>query len=171
MAEKSKNESKAAKPKAKPAPSSGKSDASQKTIVRVKGADIVSTKTLGKALMGIHGVSYNLAGAIVHVSGLDPKMTVDNLTEKDIDKIEAIIDDPVKHGVPGWYVNRRNDYVTGEDKHLSGSDIRLTLRDDVNRLRKIRAYRGIRHELGLPLRGQRTKSSFRKSGVATRKKK
>ncbi len=142
-----------------------------KNIIRIKGTDVVSDKKLGIALTAITGVDYNLSRAILHVAGMDYNSLVDDLSEKDIEKLEAIIDAPTKSGIPAWLLNRRNDYVTGDDMHLTGSDIRLTLRDDVNRLRKIRAYRGIRHELGLPVRGQRTKSSFRKGGVASRKKK
>jgi small subunit ribosomal protein S13 len=50
----------------------------------------------------------------------------------------------------------------------------MALREDLNRLRKTRSYRGIRHELGLPVRGQRTKSSFRTGrtiGVSRKKAK
>ena len=142
-----------------------------KNIIRIKGTDVVSNKIISIGLTAITGVDYNLSRAVLHVAGIDHNAKVETLSEKDIEKIENVIDNPVKSGIPGWYVNRRNDYVSGEDIHLSGSDIRLTLRDDINRLRKVRAYRGIRHELGLPVRGQRTKSSFRKGGVASRKKK
>ncbi|NOQ56400.1 MAG: 30S ribosomal protein S13 [Nanohaloarchaea archaeon] len=142
-----------------------------KNIIRIKGTDIFSDKKLSIGLTAITGVDYNLSRAVLHVGGFDQNSLVESLSEKDIEKIETIIETPTKFGIPAWLVNRRNDYVTGDDMHLIGSDIRLTLRDDINRLRKIRAYRGIRHELGLPVRGQRTKSSFRKGGVASRKKK
>ena len=142
-----------------------------KNIIRIKGTDVVSDKIVGIGLTAITGVDYNLSRAVLYVAEIDHNSKVETLTEKDIEKIENIIDNPVKSGIPSWYVNRRNDYVSGDDRHLTGSDIRLMLRDDINRLRKIRAYRGIRHELGLPVRGQRTKSSFRRSGVASRKKK
>ena len=57
------------------------------------------------------------------------------------------------------------DYVTGEDIHLIESDLDMTLRDDLNRMKKTRSYKGRRHEVGLPVRGQRTKSTFRKSAT------
>ncbi|MBW6461584.1 MAG: 30S ribosomal protein S13 [DPANN group archaeon] len=142
-----------------------------KNIIRIKGTDVVSAKKLGIGLTAITGVDYNLSRAIIHVAGMDYNQLVESVSEKDIERIETIIDTPIKFGIPAWLLNRRNDYVTGNNIHLTGSDIRLTLRDDINRLRKIRAYKGIRHELGLPVRGQRTKSSFRKGGVASRKKK
>ena len=44
----------------------------------------------------------------------------------------------------------------------AGTDIELRLRDEINIMKKIRSYRGIRHELGLPARGQRTRANNRK---------
>jgi small subunit ribosomal protein S13 len=71
-----------------------------------------------------------------------------------------------------WMLNRQKDLVTGENKHLLGQDILLTLREDLNTLKKIRCYRGIRHERGLKVRGQRTKSTGRRgSTIGVSKKK
>jgi small subunit ribosomal protein S13 len=72
--------------------------------------------------------------------------------------------------------NRQKDFDEGEDKHISASDLRLRKDFDVKRLRKIKAYRGIRHAAGLPVRGQRTKANFRKNrkksgAVGVKKKK
>lgn len=69
-------------------------------------------------------------------------------------------------------LNRQKDLATGENKHLLGQNILLTLREDLNTLKKIRCYRGIRHERGLKVRGQRTKSTGRRgSTIGVSKKK
>jgi small subunit ribosomal protein S13 len=69
-------------------------------------------------------------------------------------------------------LNRQFDPITGENKHLLGQDIILTLKEDLNDLKKSRAYRGLRHERGLKVRGQRTKSTGRRgSTIGVRKKK
>jgi len=57
--------------------------------------------------------------------------------------------------------NHRKDYETGNDIHLTGSEIDMRLRDEINIMKKIRSYRGIRHERGLRARGQRTRSNNR----------
>ena len=57
--------------------------------------------------------------------------------------------------------NRPKDVYTGETKHLIGVDVNLTRDEDINLMRKIRCYRGIRHETGQKVRGQRTKSTGR----------
>jgi small subunit ribosomal protein S13 len=57
--------------------------------------------------------------------------------------------------------NRPKDLYTGAKRHLLGADVSMTVDDDINLLKKIRAYRGIRHETGQKVRGQRTKSTGR----------
>ncbi|MBC7111537.1 MAG: 30S ribosomal protein S13, partial [Methanothermobacter sp.] len=94
------------------------------------------------------------------------------LSDEEIERLEEAIKNPAKYNIPSWMINRRNDYETGEDKHLIESDLEMCLREDLNRMRKTRSYKGRRHELGLPVRGQRTKSTFRKgSSVGVRRKK
>jgi small subunit ribosomal protein S13 len=58
-------------------------------------------------------------------------------------------------------MNRPKDVYTGESRHLFGNDVSLTREEDVNIMRKIRCYKGIRHETGQKVRGQRTKSAGR----------
>ena len=71
-----------------------------------------------------------------------------------LEKIEEI--------APGWMLNHRKDIDTGKDIHLISSDVDLRLRDDINLLKMIRSYRGVRHESGLSVRGQRTRANNRK---------
>ena len=62
---------------------------------------------------------------------------------------------------PEWAINRQNDYESGADMHLIGNDLELTQKDDINRMKMIRCYRGIRHETHHKVRGQRTRSNGR----------
>ena len=72
---------------------------------------------------------------------------------------------------PVWMLNRRKDKLSGEDKHLLKTDLKLQKEIDVKDLQKIRSYRGARHQAGLPVRGQRTRSNFRRGKtVGVRKK-
>lgn len=50
---------------------------------------------------------------------------------------------------------------SGEDIHYIGTEVEITLKEDLNRLKKVRSYRGVRHENNLPVRGQRTRSNGR----------
>jgi small subunit ribosomal protein S13 len=141
-------------------------------IVRLFGTDLRGDRTVELALTGIKGIGIMMARAIAHIINVSPQEKLGNLPDEKIEEIEEIINHPHEHGLPSWMLNRRRDYATGQDIHIVGADLIISLREDLNRLRKIRSYRGIRHELGLPVRGQRTKSSFRKGrtiGVSRRK--
>ena len=75
--------------------------------------------------------------------------------------------------IPDYLLNRRGDFKTNENKQLVSSDLELQKEFDIKRLKKIKSYRGYRHASGLPLRGQGTKSNFRKNkkkGAGIKKK-
>lgn len=144
-----------------------------KYLIRISRTDIDGNKKLIMALQDIYGIGEAMARAIVRVTKLDPNKLAGYLTEEEVKKIEEVLADPAKFGIPSWMFNRRKDYVTGEDKHVIEGDLIVVKQEDINRLKRIRCYRGIRHELGLPVRGQRTRSTFRRGqtvGVSRRKK-
>lgn len=143
-----------------------------KHMVRIARKDIDGNKTMGNALTSVKGVGKALSRAIIMSAGYDLNQRIGYLSDEEIERLEEAIKNPAKYNIPSWMVNRRNDYETGEDKHLIESDLDMCLREDLNRMRKTRSYKGRRHELGLPVRGQRTKSTFRKgSSVGVRRKK
>ena len=142
-------------------------------VVRVLGYDLDGNKKIYHALINVKGISHNYARAILRALNYDENKLLKEFSEEELEKLEDCAKNPSKYGIPSWMYNRRKDYATGEDKHIIGNDIDLMVKEDINRLRKIRAYRGIRHELGLPVRGQRTKTSFRHGrtvGVQRKKK-
>jgi small subunit ribosomal protein S13 len=63
--------------------------------------------------------------------------------------------------VPLWMLNRQRDLETGDELHLTGQQVSLTLEDDINRLRTMKCYRGVRHASGNKVRGQRGRSNGR----------
>lgn len=130
-------------------------------VVRIASTDLDGDTQVVVALSKIKGVGYNLGKAIIHVAGIKDGTILKELSEDKITRIEKIIEDPVAAGIPSWAINRQKDYVSGKNLHLVGADLAIMIRDDINRLKKIRSYRGIRHETGQPTRGQRTRSSFR----------
>lgn len=144
-----------------------------KSMVRILDTDIDGRKPTATALTRVKGIGPVLAMGIVHTAGVPPGKKIGELSDDEIATIQKIVESPCDHGFPSWMVNRRKDYETGGNRHLFGSELLITLREDLNRLKKIRSYRGVRHEQGLPVRGQRTKSSFRTGttiGVKKKKK-
>jgi small subunit ribosomal protein S13 len=94
---------------------------------------------------------------------IDPNAITGKLSAEEILKLEDVIRNPAKFNCPSWMMNRRKDYETGQDMHIITTDLNLTTDDDLKRMKKIRSYKGVRHMIGQPVRGQRTKSNFRKN--------
>ncbi|MCS7110602.1 MAG: 30S ribosomal protein S13 [Candidatus Caldarchaeum sp.] len=130
-------------------------------IVRVMNTDVDGTLKIPYALANVKGIGVNLGYAVARVAGIDPQMRIGNLSEKQIEKIELIAKNPVKHGIPAWMVNRRFDPVTGENRHLVGADLDLAVKEDIQTMMRTKSWKGIRHSLGLKVRGQRTRTTGR----------
>jgi len=139
-------------------------------LIRVLGKDIRGDAKVGSALTKINGISWSVANAICKILELDRKEKIQDVSKERITDIEEFIKNP---NVPSFLKNRQNDLETGDDKHISGADLKLRREFDIKRLKKIRSYKGIRHNANLPVRGQRTKGNFRrnrKKSVAAAKK-
>jgi len=132
-----------------------------KYIVRIAATDINGELKTAYGLAEIKGVGVNLAYSICRVLGIDPNMKIGYLTEDEIKKIEDLLSDPSKYDIPSWVYNRRKDYTTGKDMHLIGADLIYYVKQDIEREKKIKSWRGIRHALGLKVRGQRTRTTGR----------
>jgi len=132
----------------------------EERIVRILSKDIEGKMKLYVGLTKIKGVSWAMSNAVCKILGIDKNKTIGELSEKEIKDITEFLKNPK---VPVFLVNRRFDFETGEDKHLIGNDLDLRKDFDIKRLKNIRSYRGLRHQMGLPSRGQRTKAHFRKN--------
>jgi len=132
-------------------------------IVRIVNTDIKGEKKVLMGLQRIKGIGYMFSNFICFSSKVDPNTIIGLLTEDQIQKLEDVIRNPAKYNCPDWMMNRRNDYESGQDMHLITTDWDLTIDNDIKRMKKIKSYKGVRHMLGQPVRGQRTKSNFRKN--------
>ncbi|MFX1261235.1 MAG: 30S ribosomal protein S13 [Promethearchaeota archaeon] len=130
-------------------------------IVRVAGRDIDGQENLLQGLTRISGVGLRLSKAILLQLKLNPYSRLGYLTDDQISKIEKIVKDPVGIGLPHWYVNRSRDRTSGRNLHLTGPDLDFAHRSDIDRLKRIRSWRGVRHSLGLKVRGQHTRTTGR----------
>jgi small subunit ribosomal protein S13 len=133
-------------------------------IVRIANTDLDGEKALVHGLTGIKGVGMHMSTLVADATGIDRYVKIGDLTDAQIEKIKETLENLNKKA-PGWMLNRRKDYDTGENIHLISSDIDMRLRDEINIMKKIRSYKGVRHESGLPVRGQRTRAHGR-SGLA-----
>lgn len=139
-------------------------------MIRILSEDIEGGMTVYAGLTKIKGISWSLANAVCKVLKIDKNRKAGSLTDVEVKKISDFIKNP---RIPSFIFNRRFDFDTGKDRHLTGTDLELQKEFDIKRLKKIKSYRGIRHSANLPVRGQRTKSNFRKNkakGAGIKKK-
>ena len=131
-------------------------------IVRVVYKDLPGDKPVQWALSELKGVGPSFARAAALAVGVNPSEKLGALDEETVKKLEEVLKDPARYGFPSWMLNRRKDYETGKDLHLLGPELEMAVEGDIALERKIRSRRGIRHELGLPVRGQRTRTTGRR---------
>lgn len=130
-------------------------------IVRIVDRDLDGSLKVAYALTGLKGIGINLAQMILKKAGIDPDMRLGFLTESEIESLSDIIQNPSKYDIPEWALNRRKDLETGENLHLLGADLELRVKSDIDLMKRIKCWKGVRHALGLRVRGQRTKTTGR----------
>ncbi|MFP4170874.1 MAG: 30S ribosomal protein S13 [Methanomassiliicoccales archaeon] len=131
-----------------------------KYIVRLADTDIDGEKGIGVALQGVKGVGKRVAEIVVKKAQVDSGQKIGYLPDDKLEVLENLIQN-YGEVAPPWALNRQNDYESGDDLHIVGGDLEMVRKDDINRLKMIRSYRGIRHESGQKVRGQRTRANGR----------
>lgn len=120
---------------------------------RVVGVDIPDNKRLEISLTYLYGIGLKLSNEIMARLGLDPNMRAHKLTQDDIARLNGLL----------------------QAEYMVEGDLRRQVQNNIKRLISIHSYRGLRHRLGLPVRGQRTKTNSRtrkgrRKTVANKKK-
>ncbi len=136
-----------------------------KHIVRILNTDLEGKKQVHMALTGIKGVGRRAASIFTAKAGVDPYATLGLLPDEQIDALKKVIEGDVSTVMPVWMLNHRGDMTTGSDLHIMGMDLTMKLREDLDLMKKMRSYKGIRHERGLRVRGQRTRSTGRTGAI------
>jgi small subunit ribosomal protein S13 len=133
-------------------------------FVRIGQTDLDGTKSVERSLSDMDGIGRRAARIICEKAGVDRRATFGALEDDDI---EAVVDlvDGFADEVPAWMANHRNDFFAGETTHEVGNDLELTRRQDINRMKMIDSYKGVRHKRGQKVRGQRTRSTGRTEGT------
>ena len=122
-------------------------------MARISGVDLPREKRVEIGLTYIYGIGRTSSNSILAAAGVNPDTRVRDLTDEDVKKISAVID---------------------ETQTVEG-DLRRQIAMDIKRLQEIGCYRGVRHRKSLPVRGQKTKTNARtrkgpKRTVANKKK-
>lgn len=131
-------------------------------IVRIAGKDLDGERSIELALADLKGIGQRLAQIITRRLEIDGKKKIGDLPEEETEKIREYVESKSYEGVPVWAMNHRNEVVSGDDFNLVSNDLDIMIQDDINYMKKMKSYRGMRHEMGKKVRGQRTRSNGRK---------
>ena len=144
-------------------------------IVRIADTDLDGKKHILIALRKIKGVGIMYANFACNTADVDKTKKAGYLSVEEVKKLEDVVKNPLRYGAPEWILNRRNAPETGHDSHLLTANLMFAKENDIKAMKKTKSYKGLRHVWGLTVRGQKTKSNFRrnkgKSSLGVQKKK
>merc|ERR1712194_269490 len=113
------------------------------------------------ALTSIKGIGRRMANLICKKCDIDMDTRAGELSTDEVNKIVAVMGSPLQFKVPVWMLNRRKDFKDGKSTHNSTNMLDGGLRNDLERMKRCRNHRGLRHYWGLKVRGQHTKTTGR----------
>lgn len=131
-------------------------------IVRIANTDLDGNKKTADAIRKIKGIGFSFSNAVCQLAQVDGAKKAGNLAAEEVKRIDEAIAS-ASRVVPAWMLNRRKDLEDGTDKHLIGTDLTVAQESDIRLMKQIRSYKGVRHSIGAPVRGQRTRSNFRRN--------
>ncbi len=136
-----------------------------KFIVRISGKDLNGSLKLVQGISKIRGIGPNLAQYILNSLNIDGNIRIGAINNTQIEQIEKVLESPNSLQLPSFLRNRQKDMDSGKDIHLTGVDLAFSLKNELDRERALQSWRGVRHSLGLKVRGQRTRCTGRGGGA------
>merc|ERR1711956_189999 len=141
-------------------------------ILRVMNTNIDGKRNIQYAITNIKGVGRRYANLVLKKADIDLTKRAGELSEEDVEKIITIMQNPRQYKIPNWFLNRQKDIKDGKTGQVMANFLDNIFREDLERLKKIRAHRGLRHYWGVRVRGQHTKTTGRRGrtvGVSKKK--
>merc|ERR1712098_488393 len=141
-------------------------------ILRIMNTNIDGRRKSMFAITAIKGIGRRFSNVVCKKASIDLKKRAGELTEEEVDRVLTVMSNPRQYKIPDWFLNRQKDIKDGKYSQVMANALDNKLREDLERLKKIRAHRGLRHFWGLRVRGQHTKTTGRRGrtvGVAKKK--
>ena len=142
-----------------------------KFILRIYNTNIDGKQKIPYAIRNIRGIGRRFANLVTQKAGLNIHDRAGDLSEEQIQKIVNICDHPLDHGIPEWFLNRRNDPRDGNTTQQIANGIDTKLREDLEKMKRMRLHKGLRHYFGYKVRGQHTCSTGRRGKIVGVEKK
>ncbi|KAK1437281.1 hypothetical protein QVD17_03071 [Tagetes erecta] len=131
-------------------------------ILRVQNTNVDGKQKIMFAMTSIKGIGRRFANIVCKKADVDMNKRAGELSSAEIDNLMTIVANPRQFKIPDWFLNRKKDYKDGKYSQVTSNALDMKLRDDLERLKKIRNHRGLRHYWGLRVRGQHTKTTGRR---------
>ncbi|EXB39391.1 40S ribosomal protein S18 [Morus notabilis] len=131
-------------------------------ILRVLNTNVDGKQKIMFALTSIKGIGRRFANIVCKKADVDMNKRAGELSAAELDTLMTIVANPRQFKIPDWFLNRKKDYKDGRYSQVVSNALDMKLRDDLERLKKIRNHRGLRHYWGLRVRGQHTKTTGRR---------
>ena len=141
-------------------------------VLRILNTNVDGRQKVMYAMCAIKGIGRRLSCLICKKADIDLTKRAGELTNDEVDRIITIVQNPRQFKIPDWFLNRQKDKTDGKYSQVFANGLDFKLREDLDRLRKIRCHRGLRHYWGVRVRGQHTKTTGRRGktvGVAKTK--
>lgn len=134
-------------------------------ILRLLSTNVDGNVKIMYALTKIRGISPRLSNIICKKADVDMSKRAGELTVEELERIITIAQNPEQFKIPSWCLNRQRDPTDGKSTHLLVNQLDTKLRDDIERMKRMRLHKGLRHFWGYRVRGQHTKTTGRRGGV------
>ncbi|KAF9886897.1 ribosomal 40S subunit protein S18B [Aspergillus nanangensis] len=141
-------------------------------ILRLLNTNVDGKQKIMYALTQIKGVGRRYSNLVCKKADVDLNKRAGELTTEELERVVTILQNPTQYKIPTWFLNRQRDITDGKDSQVLSNGLDSKLREDLERLKKIRSHRGLRHYWGLRVRGQHTKTTGRRGrtvGVSKKK--
>ncbi|KAL4828319.1 hypothetical protein H8958_011004 [Nasalis larvatus] len=130
-------------------------------ILQVLNTNIDGQWKTAFAITAIKGVGRRYAHVVLRKADTDLTKRAGELTEDEVEHVITIMQNPCQYKIPDWFLNRQKDVKDEIYSQVLVNGLDNKLREDLERLKKIRAHRGLCHLWGLRVPGQHTKTTGR----------
>ena len=131
-------------------------------ILRVLNTNVDGRNKVMYAITSIRGIGRRFANVVCKKAEIDMGKRAGELSAAELESLMVIVSTPRQFRIPDWFLNRQKDYKDGKYLQNVSNQLDTKLRDDLERLKKIRNHRGLRHYWGIRVRGQHTKTTGRR---------
>ena len=128
-------------------------------ILRVLNTNVDGRNKVMYALTSIRGIGRRFANVVCKKAEIDMGKRAGELSAAELESLMVIVSNPRQFRIPDWFLNRQKDHKDGKYFQNVSNQLDTKLRDDLERLKKIRNHRGLRHYWGIRVRGQHTKTT------------